>query len=463
MQLRASSLYPAVLNIPGVSPESRFLLAVSGGIDSMVMLDLFLHLRKTRNIEFSVSHIDHGIRDTSGKDAEFVKKFCRKNNVICTVQAIDVPGVTADSSESLEMTARRLRYEALQLVASDQDADVICTAHHANDQAETILIRLFSGTGLYGLQGIRKKRANIIRPLLAYTREQIEHYAQEYQVPFRDDPTNLSHEITRNRIRHHLLPMLEQEYNPAIVQALNRFSTIQSEAQAFIHQQALEAKSAVLILQSDTEIMLDIQGVRVYFTAIQKALITQCFFELGLAESPLNFDQYEQITTLINSAGSGAELILHSDAYVVVDRNFLYFTTKNFREIFVEIFHENGNYKKNRYTISAEMLVADEVSREKLIKADELTAYFDADFLLQQQIYWRNWRDGDVLQLANGKMKKVSDIWIDLKVPLWEKYLTPLLATDSEVLWIPGYKRSGKGWVSQHTTQIYKLTAERST
>ncbi|MBD3274665.1 MAG: tRNA lysidine(34) synthetase TilS [Candidatus Marinimicrobia bacterium] len=459
MQLQSASLLKILLQFPDVTSDSTFLLAVSGGIDSMVMLDLYAHLRRTQNIQFQVAHIDHTIREESATDAEFVMKHCRALNVDCTVEEVDVPAEMQASGESLEMCARRLRYEALESIATDQNLDFICTAHNANDEAETVLMRILSGTGVTGLQGIRHKRDKIIRPLLRYTREQIEAHASRFDVPYRPDKTNDDLSILRNRIRHSLLPLLEEQYNPSVVDALNRLSTAQTEVQELLDDRALRAKSDVVIRQSTQEIMLDIQGLRTYFTAIQKVIIFNCLHELGVGLIQPNFEQTEQLLSMIQSAESGIEMLLPGNIRAVVDRNYLYFTPVNYREKFAEPFQSDAIQILGKYRIVAEML--NNVTGEVLADSNEMIAYFDASALSHRDLIWRNWNSGDLLRLSGGRTKKLSDIWIDQKVPVWDKYLIPLLAAGSEILWVPGYKRSGVGWVTEETDEIYKLTAKR--
>ena len=381
MQLHSASLLKVLFQFPDFTSDSTFLLAVSGGIDSMVMLDLFAHLSQKQNIQFQVAHIEHGIRDESSTDARFVMNYCHELDIDCTVEAVDVSAEMDISGESLEMCARRLRYEVLESIAAIQNLDLICTAHNANDEAETILMRILSGTGITGLQGIRHMRGTIIRPLLRFTREQIEAHATRFDVPYREDATNADLSILRNRIRHSLLPLLEEEYNQSVVDALNRLSVAQTEVQELLDHAALQAKSDVVIRQSTQEIMLDIHGLRTYFTAIQKAIIFNCLYELETDEIQLNFEQTEQLTSMIQSAESGIEMLLPGNIRAVVDRNYLYFTTVNFRKQFAEPFQNDAIQFLGRYRIAAETL--SDLTGEVLADSNEMIAYFEMISIFQ--------------------------------------------------------------------------------
>lgn len=195
----------------------RVLCAVSGGTDSMALLHYLWKL----GCRVTAATFDHSIRPDSGEDVAFVRRWCAEREIPFVAGKGDVPREAGKSGETLEEAARRLRYAFLKETAEKVDAFWIATAHNADDQAETVLLRLLRGTGLKGLGGIPPRRGNIIRPFLPVTREEIELYAQEYHIPHREDVTNQDTAYTRNFLRQEVLPLLKSR-NPNLARTLCR-------------------------------------------------------------------------------------------------------------------------------------------------------------------------------------------------------------------------------------------------
>ena len=195
----------------------KYALAVSGGVDSMVMLHKVASLLPRPN--FFVVTINHGIRKEAGSDCQFVADYCKQLDVECRVVEIDVPSYCEQHKLSVETGARLLRYQ----IFDSLDCDCVCLAHNANDNAETVLMHILRGSGAKGASGIRPQNGKYIRPLLDMTREQIEQYASEHNVPHVTDSTNDDVKYTRNFIRHKVMPLLT-ELNPAAVSNILRFA-----------------------------------------------------------------------------------------------------------------------------------------------------------------------------------------------------------------------------------------------
>lgn len=223
-------------------PRTRIVVAVSGGADSVALLHLLTHLRAAWDLTLYVAHLDHGLRAASADDAEFVQALGARWNIPTTVEAKDVGAVCARAGWSLEEGARRVRYAFLLEVATRCEADTIATAHTADDQAETVLMRLIRGTGLMGLRAIPIKRRLgecwIVRPLLDIWRREILEYLQAAGVAHRDDATNTDPRFVRNRIRHELLPLLERDYNPNVKGALTHLAEQSHWEYAYLQQAA---------------------------------------------------------------------------------------------------------------------------------------------------------------------------------------------------------------------------------
>ena len=201
----------------GINLQLKYALAVSGGVDSMVMLNMFATMSPRPS--FFVVTVNHGIRKEAESDCKFVADYCAKLGVECRVVSVDVPSYCEQNKLSIETGARLLRYQ----VFDSLDCDLVCLAHNANDNAETVLMHILRGSGAKGATGIKSINGKYYRPILNLTREQIERYAQENNVPFVTDSTNDDTKYTRNFIRHKVMPLLT-ELNPQVQQNILRFA-----------------------------------------------------------------------------------------------------------------------------------------------------------------------------------------------------------------------------------------------
>lgn len=211
--------------------EKKYLLAVSGGIDSMVLLHVFISTMSVKN--FAVVTVNHNLRAESAFDCHFVKQYCTENDVACFVKSVDVKGYALATHQSIETAARRLRYKAIDEVADTYGYDVVCLAHHADDNAETVLMHVTRGGGLRGATGMKRNQGRYFRPLLKMTRDEIAAYAVSHRVPYVEDATNADVAYKRNLVRHKVLPALK-EINPDAVRAINSFAALAEKEDAYL-------------------------------------------------------------------------------------------------------------------------------------------------------------------------------------------------------------------------------------
>ena len=227
-----------------IKPGSRILLAVSGGPDSVCLAHLFWRLSKTMPVTIFIAHMDHGLRRESHADANFVRLLGKKLGIDVTVENVDIRRCSARDSISLETAGRDERYRALAAIAARLRCSLIATGHTANDNAETVLMWLLRGTGPDGLCGIPRERPlgrrSIIRPLLSLPRTSIMSYIRSQRLSFRTDRSNSSDAFTRNRIRHHLVPMMES-FNPRVVEHLTAVSQLCTQDSAVLRSRAAAA------------------------------------------------------------------------------------------------------------------------------------------------------------------------------------------------------------------------------
>lgn len=220
-----------------IEKGDNIVIGVSGGPDSMTLLHVLYRLKEKMNFKICVAHINHMIRKEADEETTYVKKICENMKVDCYIQKIDVIQKAKEQRISTELAGRKARYDFFEEVAQKVGANKIATAHHANDNAETVLMNLLRGSGTSGLKGIEAIRdGRFVRPLIECTRYEIEGYCQEKKLNPRYDETNKDNIYTRNKIRNELIPYLEEKFNPNIIEGLNRLSTIVAKEEEYFHK-----------------------------------------------------------------------------------------------------------------------------------------------------------------------------------------------------------------------------------
>lgn len=215
----------------------NIVIGVSGGPDSMTLLSVLHSLKQELQLQLFVAHINHMIRPEAEEETIYVEQFCKKLNIPCFIKRIDVQKEAQRLHIGTEAMGREVRYAFYKEVSQQIGANKVATAHNANDNAETVLMNLMRGSGTSGLKGIEPIRDSIyIRPLIECTRKEIEKYCQEQNLNPKYDKSNLENVYTRNKIRNLLIPYIEKEFNPNIIETLNRLSTIVAEEEEFFHK-----------------------------------------------------------------------------------------------------------------------------------------------------------------------------------------------------------------------------------
>lgn len=220
-----------------IENKDKVVVGVSGGPDSMTLLHVLYCMKETLDIQICVAHINHMLREEADEETQYVQEFCKRFEIDCYVKKIDVEKEAMHAKVSTELAGRNIRYHFFEEVAQKVGASKIATAHNANDNAETVLMNLMRGTGTSGLKGIEPMRDNkFIRPIIECTRKEIEKYCVENKLEPKYDKSNMENIYTRNKIRNGLLPYIEKEFNPNIVDGLNRLSTIVAKEEEYFHK-----------------------------------------------------------------------------------------------------------------------------------------------------------------------------------------------------------------------------------
>lgn len=420
----------------------KILLAVSGGLDSMVML----HLLKDAGFALGVAHCNFQLRgDASNEDEAFVAETCRQFNIPFHLKRFDTEAFARQSAVSIQMAARDLRYNFFQQTIVKFGYDHVATAHHFNDVIESVFLNLVRGTGMDGLRGIAVKKQNIIRPMMFATREMIHTFAMEQGIRWRDDATNDTDDYRRNFLRNQVLPKLK-EMNPAFVDGFRETHERLLGARAFAEAFIDEVRSSAMETRRDHTVTLEI-------AAIQKAphsavLLWELIKHLGF-----RYDQCKKIT-----ADHQPGKLFFSDTHqLVVDRSLYIIEGKQQRDFVTQLIQEG----QQRAGSPPQCLTLREIPADKFaLKNDAQLAQLDAG-LLQFPLTWRRWQSGDYfVPLGLRAEKKVSDFLIDLKMPFNAKADVTVLESAGEIVWIVGFRISDRFKITDETKTV--LVVENS-
>lgn len=290
--------------------RGSLLLAVSGGADSVALLRGTLALRDRCNVRISAAHLNHNLRgNESLADVEWIKSLASQFEIPLVVDSQDIASIAEKKRQGIEATAREVRYAFLQETARKLGCSHVCVAHTADDQAETILHHVIRGTGLAGLCGMRRIRplsddVVLARPLLEITRSDVEAYLAEISQDYRSDLSNTDNRFTRNRLRNHLLPMLEQEYNPQIRDALRRLGLQAGDVQKTLEELAARLLVRAVVDSNETICRIACEVLR----DLPRHLIRECFAllwkNLKWPRQRMGFAEWDRLAELVLTDGS---------------------------------------------------------------------------------------------------------------------------------------------------------------
>ena len=256
-----------------IQAKDKIVLGVSGGPDSITMLDILRQIQEEFDFEIVVAHINHMIRKEAIQDEEYVKKYCEKNSIEFFVKRIDVMSVANIRKIGTEEAGRFVRYEFFDEILKQTESNKIAIAHNKNDKVETIIMHLLRGSGLSGLKGIEPIRENVIRPLIECERKEIEKYCDENRLEPRIDKTNFENDYTRNKIRNIVIPYIEKELNPNIIETIDRLSEVVKKEDRYLEKVALDVYDKILIKQEPGQIMLELKGFNEQDEVIKSRII----------------------------------------------------------------------------------------------------------------------------------------------------------------------------------------------
>ncbi len=256
-----------------IEKNDSIVVGVSGGPDSMTLLSILLKLKEEFHLKIYVAHVNHMLRENAIKDEEYVKEFCKKNNIEIFIKKANISEIAQKEKIGLEEAGRNIRYNFFEEVLKNTKSNKIAIAHNLNDKAETIIMNTLRGSGVSGLKGIEAKRKKYIRPLIEIERYEIEKYCIENKINPRHDESNDDNTYTRNKIRNIVIPYIKNEFNPNIIKTLNRLSEIIKEEDEYVQSETEKIFKEILLTDEKNKIEFDPRKFNEQEKVIQKNLI----------------------------------------------------------------------------------------------------------------------------------------------------------------------------------------------
>ncbi len=422
-------------------PNQKVLLAVSGGMDSVVMLHLFAKA----NFTFAVAHCNFGLRgEESEADEQFVKKLAKKYKVLFFSEQFETESFAQQEKISVQMAARVLRYEWFENTCQTHGFSYVATAHHLNDTLETVLFNITKGTGIAGLHGIQPKSGKIIRPLLFANREEIYEYVVENQLAWREDSSNQSSHYHRNLIRNEVVPLLKT-INP------NLEHTIENTAERVL---AVEKILFAELERVRKAVFREENGVR-YINFEQLQSETEPVIKIYELLKPFHFT-YTQVREIWQtlSAESGRQFDSPSHR-LVKDRTELVITPKGLQTYIPATIEETEeNFQNEILSLKMQKVPA---TGYKIPTSPKIAALDAATLKFPLKI--RLWKQGDKFcPLGMKQKKKLSDFLIDEKVPVNVKERTYVLLSGDAIVWVVGMRVDDRFKITKETTEVYQVS-----
>ena len=430
-----------------IETESSGLLAVSGGIDSVVMAYLFAQVRDNFKLTLAIAHFNHSLRgEESDADEDFVKDLAK---------ALGMPFFsekwTSSERGNWEERAREARYSFLNKTRQQLGYDWIATAHHADDQAETLLMRLVEGSGYRGLRGISERNGKVVRPLLKFSKAEFTHYAGENEISFREDSSNQDTRFRRNRIRENILPQIKK-LNPHFSQTAQRTASNMVEIAEWVEEHLHDLYGRAVSVSDKGLIQIDEKELKKVSSFLQKELVREVVNENDL---PWRGHVWNNLNHFLEKATIGDIMVLPGDCKILKDRDrFLVMRETDFDDLnaFQLDIVTPVSLKVRGHNFTMDL------TKEPTFSSDGATEFIDFDQLDHGSLHLRLWQAGDrMVPLGMSGHKKVSDILVDAKVDRFSKMSQYVLTSGHEIVWLCGLRLNNKFKVTSSTSSVARL------
>lgn len=425
-----------------IKPSDRILLAVSGGMDSMVMAHLFQML----NYKTGIAHCNFSLRGVeSDKDEEMVRQFSVKYGIPFYTIRFDTKNYASQNKLSIQMAARELRYTWFEQIRKENGFDSIAVAHNLNDNIETLLINLTRGTGIAGMTGMRPVSGRIIRPLLFASRKEITGFQVQHGIIYREDQSNADTKYVRNKIRHHVIPVLK-EINPSIEATLNETAVRFSGFYEIVADYISRIRNEVSVERIHYVSFL-LNKLKLYES--NKAILYELFKPYGITDSLLT-----DLIRIIEGETGG--MVITPTHRLIKNREELIVSEEKKQDDIFYIVNNTGEFKNSPGIASSEVI---SITTGYKIPSSSHVACLDLQKITFPVII-RKWKDGDYFfPLGMKQKKKLSDYFIDQKYSLFDKENIYILESGGHIAWIIGERIDDRFKITKETKEVLLLVA----
>ena len=411
----------------------KVLVGVSGGPDSIALVHILKQVATEYNLQLHIAHLDHCLRGLeSTADAEFVKQIASQLKIAITTVSRQVKNYQQQHNLSLEDAARQVRYDFFLDLLKELNFDKLALGHHANDQAETILMKFLRGSGLKGLGGMEPKKSQIIRPLIELKKEEIKQYCIDHNLKWRIDSTNQEKICLRNKVRLDLLPQLKEEYNQNLINNLNQMGQILRDEDDFLRIETRERLLEIIINSSNHKLVIDKGKFLDLHVALQRRIIREIYKRLTSSYEDLYFANVQEVMQLIKSKSTGVQKGLPGKVLVKLSyQQIIFMLPAAEKEIDFFFYQLKAGEKVEMpeldIIVNTKVLTSDYPWRQEL--SAENKVFFDLD-KIGDTFKIRQRRSGDSFQpLGMSGTKKLKDFFIDQKIPRSKRDETPIFVT----------------------------------
>lgn len=439
-----------------IEKGDKVVLGLSGGPDSMALLYVLMDIREVVDFDIYIAHLNHGVRGEEAlKDQIFVENLAKKLGLPCYSKTVNMNEYAEETGLSSEEAGRKLRYGFFREILDKIGGGKIAVAHNKNDQAETLLMRFFRGTGIDGLKGMDYINEDIIRPILGVEREEIERYLLDRNIETRLDKTNLEPIYNRNKIRLELIPYIEENFNPNIIETLWRTSRIVSIDSDFLEEYTQKSYNRMMKKKLKDSIILDGKQFIKEHQSIQHRIIRKCILDINGNLQGVTEKHISDTLILFLERGTGKSIDLIND--IIAKTSYDDFIIKKKKNIDNEDFLYRVDVEGTiyideiGYSFETKVLPVTNIDIDKKYR---FIKCFDYD-KIKGDLYIRNRKTGDrFIPYGMKGSKKVKDYFIDEKIPKDERDKIPLLTDDENILWIVGYRSSELYKINSNTKKV---------
>ncbi len=435
--------------------NTRVLVAVSGGVDSVVLLHTLASLSERFGLNLLVAHIHHGLRGTEADDDErFVAAIADQASIWCTTVRVDTRSEAEDSGKGLEAAARRLRYRELERIATEAQAPYVAIAHTADDVAETLLMHLARGSGLDGLAAHAPTRplggVHLVRPMIALLRSEVEEFAHQHQITWREDASNADLQFRRNQVRQLIMPAMRHVFGADVGRRMERSTGLLRDARTIIDRSLYELK-AHAIHRSDDAVRIDLSDLLDVDAPVAAELIRTAVHDLLGHHG--SWTDTQRVRALI-PAEVGSKASLSEDVIAVREREQILLRLGSPQHLPSEVvIGRDGAYVAG----SERLEVRTQERSAVVIDPDPMILQLDAE-TVSGTLRWRPWSDGDRFQpFGMDGSQLVSDLLTDRKVPHAARRAVRVLADDEGILWVCGIRAAERSRLTAATETVLSL------